>query len=480
MIILARAPFLVILASLAAMLALFDRFAGAFGLMSLFALLFAAGLLTSSFRIDIKGQWRVAAFVIVCTFLCSLWIAAVLNRKPSIPPFVKTTGIVVESRPWGRLYAVAVETPEGGFVLKRPVSGLPEGDRVRIEGVPRPFRGAEEESRNRSGSDFREDRFWYARGMTAQLISARIEFLPERWSLHRWRYRLYRALTVQLPGLTAAYLNAAWTGKRDAALNDAHRSWGTSHLLAVSGFHVGIVMLCSSTFFRRGKTRVFCLSTLLWLYIFLTGAPASAIRAGVMIQIALLGELAGRPASAVNSVSLAAVLLLLHSPYQFWDIGWRLSVLAALVIAAVVERGNPKDWRVWFAISPMVWLTTFPQVSWTFKSVPLVGMLINLVASPFFGFAFSFASVVAGLHLLGIPGMGLFLQALEGAFALWGIAADALALWIPQQLEWNPFFTYCCAGIFITLLCRAFFVPWRNVAVLAPLGSLAAFVLFGG
>jgi competence protein ComEC len=290
-------------------------------------------------------------------------------------------------------------------------------------------------------------------------------------------------MALHLPRLTGAYLNAAWTGKRDSDLNTVHRSWGTSHLLAVSGFHVGLVIMAASLVFKRGRGRVYWLSLLLWLYVLLTGAPASAVRAGLMIQISLLGELAGRPGSAINSVSLAGVVLLARSPFLFWDIGWRLSMLAALVIAALLERGTTKDWKVWLGISPIIWLATFPQVSWAFGAVPLVGVFINFIAPAFFSFALTFASGVAGIRLLGIPGTVFvtdsLLYVLEGTLTLWGALADGAAKAIPMQLEWSPFFAYFCAGVFITLLCRALFVPWRSVAVLAPLGALSAFLLFG-
>jgi competence protein ComEC len=474
MLVLARAPFLAVLAGIVSMLALSGRTAS--WALPPIAVLAAFGTAACSFRADRKGQWQAAAFTLACTFLCASRVAfslaspVFLRSEP-----VDTVGTVVESRPWGRLYAVSVKTPEGGFVLKLPFAVLPEGTRVRLRGVSAPFKAEESES------GFREDRFWYARGMTARLLSAATEPLPAQgWSIYRWRHDLYRALALHVPSLTGKYLNAAWTGKRDKELDASHRAWGTSHLLAVSGFHVGIVMICASLFFRRGRTRVFALSAVLWFYVFLTGAPASAVRAALMIQIALLGELAGRPGSALNSVSLAAVLLLLWSPFYFWDLGWRLSVLAALVIAAVMERKHPDAWREWLALSPLTWAVTFPQVSAVFAPVPLVGIPINLVAIPFFSFALSWASIFAALRFMGVPLTGFMLNLVEGAFVLWGRIADAAARLFPWQLEASPILAWLCAAAFLTLLCRALLVPWRSTAILAPLGAWASFFLFGG
>ena len=129
-------------------------------------------------------------------------------------------------------------------------------------------------------------------------------------------------------------------------------------------------------------------------------------------------------------------------------------------------------------MNSMIWLATFPQISWTFESAPLVGVLINLAAPQFFGIAFSTASAVAALYSIGVPLSSFLLSAVEGTFALWGILADALAGLIPWQLRWRPIAAYCCATLFIMFTCRALFVPWRNVAILSPLGALSAYALF--
>ena len=477
MIILARAPFLAVLTGLTVMLALYERVS--LWAMPILALLVTLGVVLCTFSEELKWQWHIASAVAICVFAAALWIVfALLRSYAPVPAYINTTGIVVEGRPWGRAYVAAVRTPLGGFLLRVPSEALVEGDTIRIEGTTAPF------STGSPTSEFNEDRYWRARGVTARLTSFSFEHINETrpflnfFNIHRWRHTLYLSIIMNMPRLTGAYLNAVWTGKRDAMLDRAHRVWGTGHILAVSGFHVGVAIAAASLLIKRGKWRFPLLTAVLWFYILLTGAPPSAVRAGLMIQAGLLGELAGRPGCSINSVSLAAVLLLLHSPFWFWDIGWRLSVLAALAIAVTFERWHSFGWRTWLFMNSMIWLAIFPQVSWTFGGIPLIGFLLNLVAPQFFGVAFSTASVAAGLFLLRVPFSSFLVMASDGAFTLWGILADAAAYPVPWVLGWSPLASYVCAALFIMFTCRALFVPWRNVAVLSPLMALFAYILF--
>ena len=132
-----------------------------------------------------------------------------------------------------------------------------------------------------------------------------------------------------------------------------------------------------------------------------------------------MARLIGRKANGVNSVSVAGVLLLLWRPFLFWDIGFRLSVLSALTIAMM-----PRRKITWLIISTVVFLVTFPQVAYTFRSVPAVGVILNTVAPYYFFVAFSVASCAAFLRLIHIPFMKYILLAVEGGFMLWEKQAE--------------------------------------------------------
>lgn len=470
MTLLARAPFLAILAALVTAMGCGEKAEPL--LPPTLAVLVSAGVLLCTFQGEVRGQWPLFLFVLFLTFSVSLRVVCVLHRPPSVPLHLQTEGIITGVRPWGRMYAAVLETPEGRFLLRLPFATVTEGTRLSVEGVPRPLRGA-------NGKGFDEERFWRGYGVLAGFSASRLEPDPEQpWSFHRLRHELSRLLSIHTPALTGAYLRAAWTGHRDASLNEAHRTWGTSHLLAVSGFHVGIVVLSASFLLRRGRLRFLVLSLLLWGYVLLTGAAPSALRAGIMIQAALAAELLGRPQSSVNSVAIAAVGLLLHSPYLFWNVGWRLSVLAALLIAALHEGGRLKGVRFWMLLSPMIWIVSFPQSAQTFGDVPLVGALLNLFAPLFFSFALSLASAAVLLHLMGVPLTSWILEAIEGAFSLWEFLANGLALLIPWSVSWGFLLAWCGAGLLFLVLCRAMRLSWLRTGLVTLVGSLSSFLIF--
>ncbi|MBQ3396593.1 MAG: ComEC/Rec2 family competence protein [Synergistaceae bacterium] len=459
------APMLGVLASLISALALYDKF-GVYTFVIVTPLVYS-GLMLCSYERKLKYQWQVFIIGLIFSLLCSCRIYHEVLRPLREPVTLTNAYGTVESiRTWGRGYAAVIDADDFGcYVSWRKFADMMPGSRIKFNGVTRKFKEAKHDG------SFDEERYFRARNISGWINISGIEDLPERFSLPLMRYRLSSALTIYMPDRTAKYLKAAWLGERDSELNKKHVKWGTSHLLAVSGFHVGIVILIAGYFFGRNTI---LLSVILWAYILLTGAAPSALRAGLMLQTGLFARVLKRPVMGVNSVCVAGVMLLLWRPFLFWDIGFRLSLLCALTLTAMFDVRK----SLWFAISTIAFLVTFPQIAMTFKTVPLAGIILNLFAPFYFAFAFTISSVCAFLRLMNFPLSEYLMLSCEGIFVIFERLAESIANAFPYLMHWNFLTAWTGTGTLILILCRYFNFSWVKTLMLMTGITLFAFMIF--
>jgi competence protein ComEC len=196
----------------------------------------------------------------------------------------------VTSNALGQDAGSSPRSAQGRFLLfLSPFGGHREGDRLAVQGYAEPL------ERGNGSVDMRP--FWWARGVRAVLrpYSVRNEGSPGA-SLAAWRSALRRRILLELPRRLRGYLLAAWLGGRDPELAERHRRWGTSHLLAVSGFHVGLVAALVWVLLGKRRLGMFLAGGLVWGYALLAGAGPSALRAAAMVQLFLTGAFLGRKA----------------------------------------------------------------------------------------------------------------------------------------------------------------------------------------
>ena len=462
--ILRRSPMLGILVALISAMALYDKFQ-IFAFILGVPLIFS-GIMFCSYYENFPSQWNLFFVAFIFTVLCSIRIYCEIT-KPAAENFSFTNenGMITNVRPWGRMYASTIETERyGKFIIRTKFAEMVEGTRINFDGTTQKFRP---KSKN---SDFSEERYWKGRGVQSWIKLSNVKELENKFTLSRLRYKISRYLTIYTPKLISEYLKAAWIGEHTEELDNKHRKWGTSHLLAVSGFHVGIVILCAGFIFGNNVT---LMSLILWIYIILTGGAASAMRAGLMLQVGIFAKILGRRINGVNSVSAAAVILLLYRPFLFWDIGFRLSVLAALTITSTEVKNF-----MWLLMSSIIFFVTFPQVSYTFKAVPAVGIFLNIFAPFYFSFAFVIASVVVLLNLIHFPFSDLLFYPAEGIFLLWEKFADFISEIISAVIHWDYFTAWIGTGILVFMICKYLNFSYFRTIVLMITINFMAFVIF--
>lgn len=239
---------------------------------------------------------------------------------------------------------------------------------------------------------------------------------------------------------TRAMLHALILGQRhlisDATLND-FRSTGLLHLLAVSGLHVMLVgfvvyRLLQPLLLRLGLAwrsaewlRAALTIALLCLYMLLTGAAASVVRAVIMAGFFLGATLLQRRTHSLNTLGGAALVILLLQPMQIFDVGFQLSFSAvgALILLPPVVTRRPSNQRSSFRwlnssllTSAAAILGTLPILLYHFGRVSIAGLLLNVPAIP--------ASMLA-------LASGLLVVVLGGWWAAAAsVCASAATLWV--------------------------------------------------
>lgn len=188
---------------------------------------------------------------------------------------------------------------------------------------------------------------------------------------------------------------------------------GLRHITAVSGMNITIIsrmlfLLGLAIGFWRNHAFYFAVSVLV-LYILMIGAPASAVRAGIMGAVLLLAQHVGRPNDAGRAILFASALMVAVNPLSFpYDVGFQLSFLAILGI--VYWEGffqqrlsflpNPKflPMRSLAAMTLSAQLFTLPILLYNFGQISLVSLVTNMFVVQLLPFlmVLSFVAALAG------------------------------------------------------------------------------------
>jgi len=365
--------------------------------------------------------------ILLMTFGISLWLNNRISFEPQVPSTIETEGKVVRNSQWGSRRVLLISTVYGKMVAyAHPSSAPDEGSKVILRGATFDFKRADRKS------SFDENLYWKSKGAVKKVVLLDLHVTAPPDGIYRWRNFLERKISEDLPELMSGYMLALTLGIRDKKLSEKHRDAGTVHLLAVSGFHVGILAAMAGLFLKRGRLRIVLISLLVWSYVSLAGFPSGGVRAAIMLQVYLLGLFLGKPSSLYNSVSVAGIIMLLFNPWTFHDIGWRLSMLAALSLSASAGIFKDNKARI-LAGSAVVWYVTSPLIAFAFGKVPVVGLVINIVAIPLFALIFPVVFLCSLPAFLGLPFSGEIADVCEYFLESWDIFSGKLV----EIMPWN-------------------------------------------
>ena len=221
---------------------------------------------------------------------------------------------------------------------------------------------------------------------------------------------------------TSAMIKALLTGERSgipSSITEAFRSSGASHILALSGLHLGIIYIIVNKLTSIiGKSpaasslRSTIIVTFCGLYTLATGAAPSTVRALLFITIGETARITGRYRSIGNTLLVSLMIQTFFSPSSVSTISFQLSY-AAMAGIAFIFPGLRKFWtkgshgllhRIWdsAAMSISCQLTTGPLAYIYFETFPPHFLLTNLIAIPLTGLIIPASLATLFLSALGI------------------------------------------------------------------------------
>ena len=245
---------------------------------------------------------------------------------------------------------------------------------------------------------------WYQRWRKQQI---------ERWKAHLTDPAVFSVASAMVLGYKA---------ELPEEVRETYAQTGASHVLAVSGLHVGLIYLILSSIVGRFKWRPARIAISLagiWGFALVTGATPSVVRAATMFSFVLAGQQLRRPISVFNSLAASAFLLLLIQPLWLFHIGFQLSYLAVLGIVFF----QPRWYQLWIPPNGLL------DKIWTLITVSLAAQMATLPLTLFYFHQFPVYFWLSGLIVVPaapfIIGLGLALIAMQAIYPQW--------CWLPAE-----------------------------------------------
>ncbi|KAB1068948.1 ComEC family competence protein [Tamlana haliotis] len=218
-----------------------------------------------------------------------------------------------------------------------------------------------------------------------------------------------------------AIINALLLGQRQDISKELYSDYtnaGAIHILAVSGLHVGILLMILSFILKpidalkHGKIiKTILLVSLLWAFAVIAGLSASVTRAVTMFSILAIALNLKRPTNIYNTLAISMFVLLLFKPLFIFDVGFQLSYIAVFSIVSI----DPHLYKLWqpkhrildlywhtFTVTLAAQIGILPLSLYYFHQFPGLFFISNLVVIPVLSVVLAFGLIVLLLAFVNL------------------------------------------------------------------------------
>ncbi len=251
--------------------------------------------------------------------------------------------------------------------------------------------------------------------------------------INRFKHSLAQTASKYLSSEAMGIIYAVTSGD-DLYITDSvyagYRRTGTAHVLAISGLHVGFMVMFASILTKRMRKYSFPYVAvnliMIWAYIAFSGMNISAVRAGLFFSLLTIGKAFRQRCDITNLTFITAFIILAFDPMALFSVSFQLSFAAVLGIGLlspaltdVITRlipSFPQNTASAFSTVVSASVGVLLPIAYHFNNVSLVSVAVNLIVVPLFSYitAFGFAVMLVAifdiapvLSILGIVTNGL-------------------------------------------------------------------------
>ena len=383
------------------------------------------------------------------------------------------------------------------------------GDMIRIKGSPARIPGAA------NPGDFNAHEHYWKQGVHAEL------FCPGPWVMRNYGIDEHDFFEVTLvrpvrryisrsidelvpPGHERQFLKGIFLGQRELLDREVYRQFqaaGTAHVLAVSGLHVGLIVIAMLVLLQRFRTTVagrwmvfLFIAFVLLVYCSVTGNAPSVRRASIMAVVLIGGSVTGRRSFPLNSLAAADLVILSLDPLELFSAGFLMTntaVASIILLYPTLSRSSTNRNGLKQAIFRPVWnafsvslaavIGVAPVIAWFFGTFSLAGLIANLpvvflVSCMLYTMlpAFVLNLVLPGLAIYPASSAWFFAKITLGLTDFFGSQHWAVVQIRPDAFDITVYYMAILASLYLlhrqkpmlvltTLLCTVNYFVWTPV-----------------
>ncbi len=251
-------------------------------------------------------------------------------------------------------------------------------------------------------------------------------------------------------------------------VKDSFRDSGVSHLLAVSGLHVGLIVSALLFLFKKLKmndiVQLIVLMAILIFYAYLCNFSISIVRATIMTFCLLLAPIVYSEYDIISAISFAGIITLLLNPLEVYDAGWLMSFGCVFGIAMFAQPLTSFFYKLKFgklassvAVSLSTQITILLIMVMYYNNIQILSLVANIFLIPLFTIAFTAIFFISFVSLI-LPFVSYTLYVVNPLMSLiilltYLISSVPFAVISTSSVNYCSLLIYFCMLAFLSKYC---------------------------